>query len=140
MAPLHVHIFILDVLESLLVLIQVSFNFIIICVSNCYRETIVLPKTKLLRFFYYYYFTGLPVPAVPAGLPSRPRKVPAQKQRTLSGNHDGESSSESSDDGSDEDWVPGSEEVRRRKKMIKRFIPGSSWTLEGSVIFVLWGK
>ena len=36
---------------------------------------------------------------------------------------DSESSSESGDD-SDEDWVPGSEEVRRRNKIIKRFIPG----------------
>ncbi|KAJ7382258.1 hypothetical protein OS493_036161 [Desmophyllum pertusum] len=63
---------------------------------------------------------GLPVPAVPAGLPSRPRKTPAKKSKSLSVN--GESSSESSDD-SDEDWVPGSEEVRKRKKMIKRFIP-----------------
>ena len=68
--------------------------------------------------------TGLPVPAVPAGLPSRPRKTPAKKRKTLSVSQDGESSSESSDD-SDEDWVPGSEEVRRRNKMIKRFIPGS---------------
>ena len=37
---------------------------------------------------------------------------------------DSESTSESSDD-SDEDWVPGSEEVRKRNKMIKRFIPGN---------------
>ena len=36
---------------------------------------------------------------------------------------DSESSNESNDD-SDEDWVPGSEEVRRRNKMIKRFIAG----------------
>ena len=72
----------------------------------------------------FFYFTGLPVPAVPAGLPSRPRKTPAQKLRTSSVNHDDENSSESSED-SDEDWVPGSEEARRRNKMIKRFIPGS---------------
>ena len=71
-----------------------------------------------------YLITGLPVPAVPAGLPSRPRKTPAKKRTTLSVNDNGESSDESSDD-SDEDWVPGSEEVRKRKKMIKRFIPGS---------------
>ena len=67
--------------------------------------------------------SGLPVPAVPAGLPIRTRKKPAKKRNTLSTSHDSESSSDSSDD-SDEDWVPGSEEVRRRNKMIKRFIPG----------------
>ena len=65
--------------------------------------------------------TGLPVPAIPAGLPNRPRKTPAKKPKTVDRDH--ESSSESSDD-SDEDWVPGSEEVRKRKEMIKRFIPG----------------
>ena len=68
--------------------------------------------------------TGLPVPAVPAGLPIRTRKPPAKKSKTLSVNEESEGSSESSDD-SDEDWVPGSEEVRKRNKMIKRFIPGS---------------
>ena len=36
---------------------------------------------------------------------------------------DSGSSNESNDD-SDEDWVPGSEEVRRRNKMIKIFIAG----------------
>ena len=60
---------------------------------------------------------------MPAGLPIRTRKKPAKKHKTLSASHDSESSSDSSDD-SDEDWVPGSEEVRRRNKMIKRFIPG----------------
>lgn len=35
------------------------------------------------------------------------------------------SSSESSDDSDDIDWMPGvSEEVARRNKMIKRFVPG----------------
>ena len=68
-------------------------------------------------------FPGLPVPAVPAGLPNRPRKTTAKKLNEVSISQDGESSSESADD-SDEDWVPGSEEVRRRNKMIKRFIPG----------------
>ena len=73
-------------------------------------------------------FTGLPVPAVPAGLPTRTRKTPTKKRKAQSSSHDNESSSESSDD-SDEDWVPGSEEVRKRNKMIKRFIPGSSTIL-----------
>ena len=68
-------------------------------------------------------FSGLPVPAVPAGLPSRPRKTPVKKPKEVPISQDDESSSESGDD-SDEDWVPGSEEVRRRNKMIKRFIPG----------------
>lgn len=68
-------------------------------------------------------FSGLPVPAVPAGLPSRPRKTPIKKLNEVSISQDSESSSESGAD-SDEDWVPGSEEVRRRNKMIKRFIPG----------------
>ena len=66
---------------------------------------------------------GLPVPAVPAGLPSRTRKTPVKKRNTETTMADSESTSESSDD-SDEDWVPGSEEVRKRNKMIKRFIPG----------------
>ena len=69
------------------------------------------------------FFLGLPVPAVPAGLPSRTRKTPVKKPKTETTIADSESSSESGDD-SDEDWVPGSEEVRRRNKMIKRFIPG----------------
>ena len=68
-------------------------------------------------------FAGLPVPAVPAGLPSRPRKTPVKKLKEVSISQDSESSSESGDN-SDEDWVPGSEEMRRRNKMIKRFIPG----------------
>lgn len=76
-----------------------------------------------VKFSFYYKFSGLPVPAVPAGLPSRPRKTPVKKVNEVSTSQDGESSSESGDE-SDEDWVPGSEEVRRRKKMIKRFIPG----------------
>ena len=66
---------------------------------------------------------GLPVPVVPAGLPSRTRKTPAKKPKTDTTIADSEISNESSDD-NDEDWVPGSEEVRRRNKMIKRFIPG----------------
>lgn len=65
---------------------------------------------------------GLPVPVVPAGVQSRPRRAPAKRCKTLSIGQGGESSDESSDD-SDDDWVPGSEEVRRRNKMIKRFIP-----------------
>lgn len=69
-------------------------------------------------------FTGLPVPAIPAGMPSRPRKTPAKKRKTLSVQTQGDESSNESSDDSDEDWVPGSEEVRRRNKMIKRFIPG----------------
>ena len=63
------------------------------------------------------------MPAVPAGLPSRTRKTPAKKRKTLFTSNETNDSSESSDD-SDEDWVPGSQEVRKRKKMIKRFIPG----------------
>jgi len=73
--------------------------------------------------FFLINFSGLPVPAVPAGLPSRPHKAPVKKTKEVSISPDAESSSESGDD-SDEDWVPGSEEVRRRNKMIKRFIPG----------------
>lgn len=64
-------------------------------------------------------FAGLPVPAVPAGL----RKTPVKKLKEVFISQDSESSSESGDN-SDEDWVPGSEEMRRRNKMIKRFIPG----------------
>ena len=70
-----------------------------------------------------FFFSGLPVPAVPAGLPSRTRKAPVKKRNTETTIADSESTSESNDD-SDEDWVPGSEEVRKRNKMIKRFIPG----------------
>ena len=73
--------------------------------------------------FIFNLFPGLPVPAVPAGLPSRPRKALVKKLNEVFISQDGESSSESGDD-SDEDWVPGSEEVRRRNKMIKRFVPG----------------
>ena len=72
----------------------------------------------------YFLSLGLPVPAVPAGLPSRNRKTPVKKRNTETTIVDSESTSESSDD-SDEDWVPGSEEVRKRNKMIKRFIPGN---------------
>ena len=72
---------------------------------------------------FFFFFLGLPVPAVPAGLPSRTRKTPVKKRNTETTIADSESSNESSDD-SDEDWVPGSEEVRRRNKMIKIFIPG----------------
>ena len=76
------------------------------------------------RLLYLYFsLLGLPVPAVPAGLPSRTRKTPVKKRNTETTIADSESTSESSDD-SDEDWVPGSEEVRKRNKMIKRFIPG----------------
>lgn len=71
-----------------------------------------------------FLFLGLPVPAVPAGLPSRTRKTPVKKPKTEATIADSESASESGDD-SDEDWVPGSEEVRKRNKMIKRFIPGN---------------
>jgi len=74
-------------------------------------------------FSLFINFLGLPVPAVPAGLPTRPRKTPVKRAKQVTISQDGESSSESCDD-SDEDWVPGSEEVRRRNKMIKRFIPG----------------
>ena len=71
------------------------------------------------------FILGLPVPAVPAGLPCRTRKPPAKKSKTSSTvGQDSESSSEDTDE-SDEEWVPGSEEVRKRKKMFKRFIPGS---------------
>ena len=72
---------------------------------------------------FFFFFLGLPVPAVPAGLPSRTRKTPVKKRNTETTIADSESSNESSDD-SDEDWVSGSEEVRRRNKMIKIFIPG----------------
>ncbi len=89
---------------------------------NTYKLTNLSAKTKYLCSCSHS--AGLPVPAIPAGLPSRPRKTPAKKRKTLSVDREGESSSESSED-SDEDWVPGSEEVRRRKKMIKRFLPGS---------------
>ena len=74
------------------------------------------------RLLYLYFsLLGLPVPAVPAGLPSRTRKTPVKKRNTETTIADSESTSESSD----EDWVPGSEEVRKRNKMIKRFIPGN---------------
>ena len=78
----------------------------------------------LYSYFLLSYFIGLPVPAVPAGLPIRIRKPPSKKRKALSVNQESEDSSESSDD-SDEDWVPGSEEVRKRNKMTRRFIPGS---------------
>ncbi|XP_015772146.1 PREDICTED: histone-lysine N-methyltransferase PRDM9-like [Acropora digitifera] len=66
---------------------------------------------------------GLPVPAIPAGLPCRTRKLTTKKHKTLlTEDQDSEISSECSDD-SDDDWVPGSEEARKRKKMNKRFIP-----------------
>ena len=71
----------------------------------------------------FFFFSGLPVPALPAGLPSRTRKTPVKKPKTETTIADSESSNESSDD-SDEDWVPGSEEVRRRNEMIKRFTLG----------------
>lgn len=72
-----------------------------------------------------YIFIGFPVPAVPAGLPCRTRKPTTKKRKTLlTEDQDSEISSEYSDD-SDDDWVPGSEEARKRKKMIKRFIPGN---------------
>lgn len=72
-----------------------------------------------------YIFIGLPVPAIPAGLPCRTRKLTAKKCKTLfTEDQESEISSEYSDD-SDDDWVPGSEEARKRKKMIKRFIPGN---------------
>ena len=83
-------------------------------------------RGRLYTGYYIRIFSllGLPVPAVPAGLPSRNRKTPVKKPKTEATIADSESASESSDD-SDEDWVPGSEEVRKRNKMIKRFIPGN---------------
>ena len=83
----------------------------------------ILLILRLTSCFLFLISAGLPVPAVPAGLSSRPRKRPVKKLNEVSTSQYGESSSESGDD-SDDDWVPGSEEVRRRKKMIKRFIPG----------------
>ena len=77
-----------------------------------------------VTIFLIFSLLGLPVPAVPAGLPSRIRKTPVKKPKTDTTIADSESTSESSED-SDEDWVPGSEEVRKRNKMIKRFIPGN---------------
>ena len=83
-------------------------------------------RGRLYTGYYICIFSllGLPVPAVPAGLPSRTRKTPVKKPKTDTTIADSESTSESSED-SDEDWVPGSEEVRKRNKMIKRFIPGN---------------
>ena len=77
-----------------------------------------------VTIFLIFSLLGLPVPAVPAGLPSRTRKTPVKKLKTDTTIADSESTSESSND-SDEDWVPGSEEVRKRNKMMKRFIPGN---------------
>lgn len=98
---------------------QLAFNLILTKTLSAQKPT----DTVLL-----FWLTGLPVPAVPAGLPTRTRKTPAKKRKAKSSGHERESSSESSDD-SDEDWVPGSEEVRKRNKTIKRFIPGSSITV-----------
>jgi len=96
--------------------------FLVASLLLCINDHLVyLPC--LLDFSLFFNFLGLPVPAVPAGLPTRPHKTSVKKAKELSISPDGESSSESGDD-SDEDWVPGSEEVRRRNKMIKRFIPG----------------
>ena len=73
-----------------------------------------------------YIFIGLPVPAIPAGLPCCTRKLTTKKRKTLlTEDQDSEISSECSDDGN-EDWVQVSEEARKRKKMIKRFIPGNN--------------
>lgn len=87
-----------------------------------------------------YIFIGLPVPAIPAGLPCRTRKLTTKKHKTLlTEDQDSEISSECSDD-SDDDWVPGSEEARKRKKMNKRFIPGNHETNEVSNIYELLSR
>ena len=108
-------------------------NWVIIELISCYFLSYLHWSLLYISSFIHNFsviiiinfFSGLPVPAVPAGLPSRPRKTPVKKlnDSEVSISQDGESSSESGDD-SDEDWVPGSEEVRRRNKMMKRFIPG----------------
>ncbi|CAH3196558.1 unnamed protein product, partial [Porites evermanni] len=90
--------------------------------ENSLSEYELLRLRNIKRNHEFLKSLGLPVPAVPAGLPSRTRKTPVKKRNTETTVADSESSNESSDD-SDEDWVPGSEEVRRRNKMIKIFIP-----------------
>ena len=61
--------------------------------------------------------SGLPVPAVPR-FPKRTKTV--KRERKVPSLSD-----ESDNSGSDEDWLPGSEDIRAQQKIIKRFIPGT---------------